>query len=113
MEVELAVGRRDGLGWLLRSVPRAIATSPTWATIVDPVARTVLRGVRTRGTTPGGDEFYGATDRHRIVAAVATWDGADLGPLADVVPPVRFGFSSVPQRPSIVAVTTTVRPRPR
>ena len=47
-----------------------IATSPTWATVVDPVARTVLRGVRTRGTTPGGDEFYGATDRHRIVAAV-------------------------------------------
>ena len=28
---------------------------------------------------PGGEEFYGATDRHRVVAVVATWDGADLG----------------------------------
>jgi hypothetical protein len=94
-------------------VPRSIATTPAWATIVDPVARTALRGVRTRGTTPGGDEYYGVTDRHRIVAAVTTWGGADLGPLCAVVPPVRFGFSSVPRRPSIVAVTTTVRPRPR
>ncbi len=109
MDVELAVGRRDALGWLLRVVPRAIATSPSWATLVDPVARTVLRGVRTRGTTPGGDEFYGATDRHRIGAAVTTWDGADLGPLMAVEPPVQFGFSSVPRRPSLVAVTTTVR----
>jgi hypothetical protein len=111
LEVELGIGRRDFLGWLLRAVPRPIATSPTWATIVDPIARTVLRGVRTRGTTPGGDEFYGATDRHRVDAVLATWDGVDLGPLTDVTPPVRFGFGSVPRRPSIVAVTTTVRRR--
>ncbi len=113
LDVELGIGRRDRLGWLLRAVPRTIAASPTWATIVDPVARTFLRGVRTRGTTPGGEEFYGATDRHRVDAVVATWDGVDLGPLAAVDPPVRFGFSSVPRRPSIVAVTTTVQPRRR
>jgi len=111
LTVELGIGRRDGLGWLLRAVPRRIATSTTWATIVDPIARTLLRGVRTRGTTPGGEEFYGATDRRRVEAVRATWEGTDLGQLTDVDPPVRFGFSSVPRRPSIVAVTTTVRRR--
>jgi hypothetical protein len=43
----------------------------------------------------------------------ASWAGTDLGDLADVDPPVRFGFSSTPRRPSIVAVTTTVQPRTR
>jgi hypothetical protein len=109
LEVELTIGARDALGWALRAVPAPLATSPAWATIVDPVARTVLRGVRTRGTTAGGDEFYGATDRHRVTAVTATWDGVDLGSLAPVEPPVRFGFSSAPRRPSIVALTTTVR----
>ena len=66
-----SVGATPSAGCCARC-PGPIATSPTWATIVDPVARTVLRGVRTRGTTPGGDEFYGATDRHRIVAAVTS-----------------------------------------
>jgi hypothetical protein len=102
------VGGRDGLGRLLRLVPRPLATSATWARVVDPFARVLLRGVRTRGSTPGGTESYGATDRHRIDAVVASWDGRDLGALADVAPPVRFGFSSAPRRPSVVAVTTTV-----
>lgn len=111
LEVCVDVGRRDLLGWVLRAVPRRVATSPRWAMITDPVARLTLRGVRTRGRTAGGDEFYGATDRHRVIGVRATWDGADLGPLADVDPPVRFGFSSTPRRPSIVGVTTTVRTR--
>ena len=111
LHVDAVVGRRDALGWALRSVPVRVATSPAWATLVDPVARVVLRGVRTRGSTPGGDEFYGATDRHAVDAVTATWEGRDLGPLAAVDPPVRFGFSSTPRRPSIVAVTTTVRRR--
>ena len=117
LEATVEVGGRDGLGWLLRSVPQAVATSPRWASMVDPVARRVLAGVRTRGLSVGGEEFYGATDRHRVTAVRATWrDGdvvADLGPLADVDPPVRFGFSSTPRRPSVVAVTTTVRPLSR
>lgn len=104
------IGRRDALGRLLRIVPRAVATSPRWVAMIDPVARVVLRGVRTRGTSIGGDEFYGATDRHHVVVVVeASLAGLDLGGLADVDPPVRFGFSSTPRRPSIVAVTTTVR----
>ena len=108
---EVALGSRDALGWALRCVPRRLAISPRWATVVDPVARVLLRGVRTRGETPGGHEFYAATDRHRVDAVVVSWDGVDRGALTDVDPPVRFGFSSAPRRPSIVAVTTTVRRR--
>jgi hypothetical protein len=109
LSADVVIGRRDALGWALRSVPRRLATSPLWAATIDPVARVVTRGVRTRGDTPGGREFYGATDRHGLTSVVMSWDGVDLGSLAPVDPPVRFGFSSTPRRPSIVAVTTTVR----
>lgn len=110
LRAEVTIGGRDPLGWLLRCVPRVLATSATWGTVVDPIARLTMRGVRTRGTTAGGRETYGATDRHRLTALRATWHGTDLGPLADVDPPVRFGFGTAPRRPSIVAVTTTIRP---
>ena len=108
---DVALGPRDALGWALRCVPRRVAISPQWATVVDPVARVLLRGVRTRGETPGGREFYAATDRHRVDAVAVSWDGVDRGALTDVDPPVRFGFSSTPRRPSLVAVATTVRRR--
>ena len=107
---DVVVGRRDALG-SPAAVPRRLATSPPWAAAIDPLARVLLPGVRTRGTTAGGDEFYAATDRHRLTTVARAWDGVDLGGLADVDPPVRFGFSSTPRRPSIVAVTTTVRRR--
>jgi hypothetical protein len=109
LTAHITIGERDALGWALRAVPRVLATSIAWAGITDIIARILLRGVRTSGRTPGGRETYGATDRHRVSAVSATWDGTDLGSLADVRPPVRFGFSSVPTRPSIVAVTTTIR----
>ena len=105
-----SIGERDVVGWTLRCVPRRVATSVTWAQLIDPVARVAMRGVRTSGRTSGGRETYGATDRHRVTAVEATWDGDDLGALADVDPPVRFGFSSTPKRPSVVAVRTTIRP---
>jgi hypothetical protein len=111
LHAEIGIGRRDALGWVLRAVPRHVATTPAWAVVVDPVARLVLRGVRTRGSTAGGIESYGATDRHRVDRVEATWAGAALGALAEVHPPVRFGFRSAPRRPSIVALTTTVRVR--
>jgi hypothetical protein len=111
LAADITIGRRDALGWTLRSVPRPLATSPLWATLIDPIARIVMDGVRTRGDTPGGREFYAATDRHGLTSVVMSWDGVDLGALAPVDPPVRFGFSSTPRRPSVVAVTTTVRRR--
>jgi hypothetical protein len=65
--------------------------------------------VRTRGTA-GGDrrEWYGATDTHRVTELRGSFDGLDLGRLAAVDPPCRFGFSSTPRRPSVTTVVTTV-----
>jgi hypothetical protein len=48
-------------------------------------------------------------DLTAVVAVEATWDGTDLGPVAPVRPPVTFGFGSVPSRPGLARVTTTVR----
>jgi hypothetical protein len=41
-----------------------------------------------------------------IRSANARFDGVDLGELRPVDPPVGFGFSSVPVRPSMVRVLT-------
>ncbi len=107
--LDLTVGPRTPLGLLLRGVPRRLAESSTWCAITDPVARVVLRGVRTRGTAGGGRrEWYGATDVHAVTAATGSFDGTDLGALARVLPPPRFGFSSTPARPSVTTVVTTV-----
>jgi hypothetical protein len=107
--LDVEQGSRTALGWLLRLVPRRVATSPLWATVADPVARVVLRGVRTRGSAgQGRREFYGATDAHAVVAAGGRLEEVDLGRLAAVEPPCRFGFSSTPRRPQVTAVTTTV-----
>ena len=110
LTAEVSVGARTPLGRVLRVVPRPLAASTTWATMLDPLARRVRSGVRTRGSTAGGREFYGALDEWAVSAVRASWDGEDLGTLADVLPPVRFGFGSTPSRPSLVRVVTTVRP---
>ena len=102
LELTFTAAGRPPLGWLLRAVPAAVAASPAWASAVDPVARVLLPGVRTRGSAGGGRrEWYGARDLHRIVSMHGSWDGADLGDLAPVDPPARFGFSSTPTRPSL------------
>ncbi|GHE09432.1 hypothetical protein [Klenkia taihuensis] len=107
LALRVTVGRRPALGWLLRTVPSPLARTPAWVGLLDPVAR--LAGVRTRGTAGNGrTEWYGVQDLHLLRAVSATWDGADLGGLARVDPPVRFGFGSVPPTPSVVRVTTTI-----
>ncbi|HET9648273.1 MAG TPA: hypothetical protein VFP34_08590 [Microlunatus sp.] len=109
LELELGVGGRPPLGVLLRLQPRAVIGSPVWATLLDPIARVTLRGVRTRGSAGGGRaEFYGASDLHRVVSAGGAWRGADLGGLAPVDPPVRFGFGSAPRTPVLTRLVTTV-----
>ena len=109
LSLELTVGARTGLGRLLRLVPARLAESPAWCTVTDPVARVVLRGVRTRGTAGNGRrEWYGATDVREVVAMSGAFDGLDLGRLTPVDPPPRFGFSSTPKRPSVTTVVTTV-----
>ena len=110
LRTDLTIGRRGWLGSLLRAVPRRVATAPAWAALIDPVIRAVLPGVRTRGSAGSGRrEWYGAWDLHPLVSATASWHGTDLGAMADVCPPVRFGFGSTPRRPSIVCLITTVQ----
>jgi hypothetical protein len=109
LTLSLRTAGRTPLGRLLRLVPRPLATSPAWCTVTDVVAGRLLRGVRTRGVARAGRrEYYGATDAHAVVAATGTFDGADLGRLAPVDPPCRFGFSSTPRRPSVTTVVTTL-----
>jgi hypothetical protein len=109
LRLRAGVGRRTPLGLLLQAVPAPLAAAPAWTRVTDPVARLALPGVRTRGTAGGGRvETYGALDERRVVAARASWDGEDLGALAPVDPPVRFGFGSTPRRPSLVRVVTTI-----
>ncbi|HEY0642723.1 MAG TPA: hypothetical protein VGD39_04835 [Nocardioides sp.] len=109
LSLRLVVGGRTPLGAVLGLVPDRVATAPAWCTVVDPVARVVLRGVRTRGTA-GGDrrEWYGATSVSAVTAIEGEWRGAGLGALAPVDPPCRFGFSSTPKRPSVTSVVTTI-----
>jgi hypothetical protein len=109
LDLTFDVGPRAGLGRLLRLVPRALAVAPASTLVTDPVARVVLRGVRTRGTAGGGRrEHYGATDLHPVVRAEGTWRGRDLGPLRAVTPEPGFGFGSTPERPSVTSVVTTI-----
>jgi hypothetical protein len=109
LTLELQVASRTPLGRTLRLVPPRLATSPTWCTVTDLVARIALRGVRTRGTArEGRREYYGATDNRAVVASAGRFDGTDLGALRPVDPPCRFGFSSTPRTPSLTSVVTTV-----
>lgn len=109
LSLDLELGRRTALGVLLRAVPGALAGSPAWCTLTDPVARVVMSGVRTRGTARvGRREWYGATDNRAVLGAAGRFEDTDLGALAPVDPPCRFGFSSTPARPTVTTVVTTV-----
>lgn len=107
--LDLEIGHRTTLGRLLRAVPTAVGTSPAWCAVTDPVARVVMRGVRTRGSAGNGRrEWYAATDHHVLRSATGSYDGVDLGALRPVSPEPGFGFSSTPTRPSVTSLVTTV-----
>lgn len=110
LDVRYLLGRRTPLGVALRAVPGAVASSEWWTRVTDPVARLVLRGVRTRGSAgEGRTESYAATDHRAITRLMGSWRGADLGDLAPVSPDPRFGFGSTPERPSLTTLVTTVQ----
>ncbi|MFF9085874.1 hypothetical protein ACF1BE_05575 [Streptomyces sp. NPDC014991] len=112
LDLRFTTGRRGLPGLLLRAVPAPLAARPAWTAVTYLPAR--LLGVRTRGSAGGGRrEWYGALDLRPVVSATVVLAGRDLGPLAPVVPPVRFGFGSAPRRPGLVRVTTTVATRRR
>ncbi|MGY1824181.1 hypothetical protein [Geodermatophilus sp. SYSU D00079] len=108
LRLRVVTGRRSPLGWLLHAVPAPLARAPAWVRLLDRPAR-VLTGLRTTGSAGNGrTEWYGVQDLHTVTAVDAAWDGAPLGALAAVRPPVTFGFGSVPPEPSLARVTTTV-----
>ncbi len=103
------VDGRPPLGYLLLAVPRRLARARWWVTLQNPIARLLMDGVRTRGTAGDGRrEWYAALDLHRIRSVSARLDGIDLGELQPVSPPVRFGFGSTPEQPSLVRVLTQI-----
>ncbi|WP_327687023.1 hypothetical protein [Streptomyces sp. NBC_00467] len=113
LDLHFITGRRGPLGCALRTVPGALARRPTWSALTDRPARLLLPGVRTRGSASRGRrEWYGARDLLPIRAVSAGYGGADLGAMAPVEPPVRFGFGSAPRNPSVTRVTTTVELNP-
>ncbi len=115
LSLRMVVGGRTPLGAVLGLVPARVATAPAWCAVVDPIARIVLRGIRTRGTAGGARrEWYGATSVTAVTAVEGVWRSIDLGALAPVDPPCTFGFSSTPRRPSVTSVVTTIeRPASR
>ncbi|GAA3491472.1 hypothetical protein GCM10018987_55550 [Streptomyces cremeus] len=109
LDLRFRVGGRGPLGRLLRAVPGPLAAQPAWCAVTDLSVRFVLPGVRTRGSAGGGRrEWYGARDLHPVTWLSGTFEGVDLGGLAPVQPPVRFGFGSVPRDPALTRITTTI-----
>ena len=109
LQLTFRIGSRPPLGAALLVVPTRLARARWWTGALDPVARVLLPGVRTRGSAGNGrHEWYSALDLHRLDSLSGTFDGLRLGELAPVRPAVRFGFGSVPVQPSIVRVVTTV-----
>lgn len=109
LAIEAAIGTRTATGVGLRAVPRRLAVHPAWLTAINPLAALFSPGARTAGTAGNGRrEFYGVTDLHRITDARVRWDGEDQGTLVPIRPAVTFGFSSVPARPAVATVRTTI-----
>lgn len=112
LQLGVELGERTILGWLIALIPHRIATAPAWCAVTDPIARLLMRGVRTRGMAGGGRrEWYGATEVRAVESITGQLDGRALGSLRPVEPPCRFGFSSTPTTPSITQVVTTIELR--
>lgn len=110
LRVLAELGPVTPLGRLLGLVPTRLATHPRWLALINPVASLLVKGVATAGSAGHGrTEYYGVTSARAITGMTATWRESDLGILAPVSPPVRFGFSSAPPLPQLVTVTTSIR----
>jgi len=109
LSVSAGLGGPAPFDWLLRLVPPPLTRSPAWLRLINPVATMLVSGVRTAGSAGHGRREYYGVRRTRLIAAVdGTFGGDDLGGLAALDPPVRFGFSSAPPTPQLVSVTTTI-----
>jgi hypothetical protein len=109
LDLCFTAGRRGVPGILLRAVPGVLAARPAWAALTNWPARLLPAHVRTRGSAGAGRrEWYGVRDLRPVGAVSAVFEGLDLGASVPVDPPVRFGFGSVPRKPTLTRVTTTV-----
>jgi hypothetical protein len=109
LDVRVGIGGPAPVDRLLRLVPTRLAVAPWWLRLIDPVALRLVPGVHTAGSAGNNRrEYYGLRRSRRITALAGLLDGADLGGVAPLVPPVQFGFASAPATPQIVAVTTTI-----
>lgn len=109
LQVRFTPGRRLWVAPVLRLVPGVLRRTAFWARLCNPVARRLMPGVQTHGSAGGGrTEWYAARDVRRLDGARATWQGEELGTLAPVVPPVRFGFASSPAQPTLTTLTSYV-----
>lgn len=109
LHVTAALGGPAPFDTLLRLVPPPLSRKPLWLKVIDPVAARLVTGVHTAGSAGNGRrEYYGVRRTRRITGVNGTFRGTDLGDVAPLDPPVRFGFSSAPATPQLVSVTTTV-----
>ncbi|MET0704727.1 MAG: hypothetical protein ABWY93_34185 [Mycobacterium sp.] len=109
LDVTCRLGGPGAFDKLLRLVPGPLATAPLWLKVINPVAARLMPGVHTAGTAGNGRrEFYGVRRTRSVAELSGQFRGTDLGGLADLRPPVRFGFSSAPAVPALVSVTTTI-----
>lgn len=110
LQARITPGRRHWVSAPLAVVPSMVRRTPWWAKACNPVAGLIMPGVQTFGTAGGGrHEWYAATEVRHLTQASATWESDDLGGLAAVTPPVRFGFASSPASPTLTTLTSYVQ----
>lgn len=110
LDIAFAPGRRLWMSPLLKAVPPPLRRTAGWARFCNPIASRLMPGVQTFGSAGSArTEWYAAQDVRGVDSASVRWRGADLGALAPLTPPVRFGFASAPARPSLTALTSYVR----
>jgi hypothetical protein len=110
LQLRFTPGGRLWLSAVFALVPRVLRRRAAWARLCNPVAKRLMPGVQTYGSAGAGrTEWYAAARVRRLTAARATWLGEELGGLAPVTPPVRFGFASAPAQPTLTALTSYVR----
>jgi hypothetical protein len=109
LDTSFRLGGRLGLSRLLALVPPPLRRWPRWARLCNPIAGRIMPGVQTFGTAGNGRiEWYAARDVRHVTGVQAQWEGTDLGAIAPVTPPVRFGFASAPATPTLTSLTSYV-----
>lgn len=115
VRLELDIGPRGALGWLLRARPRPLRTLDAWNAIEDAVFRPLVApllgggaGIHARGTTRAGARQRYAIHDLLPARARARIGDADLGPAIVPTWEAGFGASEFPGMPALVRVTSFI-----